>query len=131
MTDYSLFAAQVRAARAILGWSQAYLAAGVGVNKSTIVDLESNKRAIHEATRHMVLSELVAAGIDFTDNGGVEPREWPLKPYIPIGIASKMPRPTPSQTRGHTKKLPLSERLVSSADGRPSKKPKPTPDKLG
>src|SRR3982074_2753601 len=105
MTDYSLFAAQVRAARAILGWSQAYLADGVGVNKSTIVDLESNKRALHEATRHMVLQELVAAGIDFTEEGGVVPREWPLKPYIPIGIASKIPRPAPPKPSGRKKTL--------------------------
>jgi DNA-binding XRE family transcriptional regulator len=109
MTDHSLFAAQVRAARAILGWSQSYLAQGVGVNKSTIVDLESNKRAIHEATRYMVLHELVAAGINFTDDGGVVPREWPLKPYIPVGIASKTPRPEPPPlTGGRKKTLPRS-----------------------
>jgi transcriptional regulator with XRE-family HTH domain len=128
MTDYSLFAAQVRAARAILGWSQAYLAEGVGVNKSTIVDLESNKRTIHEATRYTVLHELSAAGIDFTESGGVAPREWPLKPYIPIGIAQKTPRPEPPKPSGRKKSL---SDLVSSADGRPWKKPKSTPDRSG
>ena len=56
------------------------MAEGVGVNKSTIVDLEANKRVIHETTRIMVLQERIAAGIDFTENGGVAPREWPLKP---------------------------------------------------
>jgi DNA-binding XRE family transcriptional regulator len=118
--DYSLFAAQVRAARAILGWSQAYLAEGVGVNKSTIVDLEANKRAFHESTRYMVLQELGSAGIDFTENGGVAPREWPLKAYIPIGIASKMPNPTPTPPRPRRK--PLLKNLVSSATGQPWKK---------
>jgi DNA-binding XRE family transcriptional regulator len=50
MKDYSFLAAQIRAARAILGWSQSYLAEGVNVNKSTIVDLEANRRVPHEVT---------------------------------------------------------------------------------
>jgi DNA-binding XRE family transcriptional regulator len=120
--DYSLFAAQVRAARAILGWSQAYLAEGVGVNKSTIVDLEANKRAFHEATRYMVMQELGFAGIDFTENGGVVPREWPLKPYVPIGIARKM-RPTQkTTTQPRDRQKPRLKNLVSSATGKPWKK---------
>ena len=122
--DYSLLAAQVRAARAILGWSQAYLAEGVGVNKSTIVDLESNKRVIHETTRIMVIQELLAAGIDFTENGGVAPREWPLKPYVPIGIASKTSRPIPTSRdeSSSTREKKRLKNLVSSATGRPWKK---------
>src|SRR5690242_13959525 len=110
--DYSLLAAQVRAARAILGWSQAYLAEGVGVNKSTIVDLESKKRLIHEATRMMVIQELLAAGIDFTENGGVAPREWPLKPYTPIGIASRIPNVLqPPQVSSRIRKKPILKNL--------------------
>ena len=119
--DHSLFAAQVRAARAILGWTQSYLAEGIGVNKSTIVDLEANRRAFHETTRLLILHELGCAGIDFTDNGGVAPREWPLKPYIPIGIASKIPNVAPPN-QPRARKKPVLNNLVSSATGKPWKK---------
>ena len=85
MRDYSLLAAQVRAARAILGWSQTYLARGANVTKNTIVDFETNRRVPHDITLMVVLDQLTAAGIDLTPDG-VKVREWPLKPYIPVGL---------------------------------------------
>jgi DNA-binding XRE family transcriptional regulator len=86
--DFSLLAAQIRAARGLLGWSQTHLAAGIGVNRSTIVNLESGKREPHEATLTVLMSELTAAGIVFTERG-VEFRKWPAKPYVPTGIKRK------------------------------------------
>lgn len=79
MKDTSLLAAQIRAARAILGWSQAYLAEGANVNKSTIV-------------------------------------EWPLKPYVPVGIRQKEVRsaPPPHANAG----AESIKNLVSSRTGR-------------
>jgi DNA-binding XRE family transcriptional regulator len=88
MRDFSLLAAQVRAARGLLGWSQAYLAQAVRVNRSTVVDLESGKREPHEATLAVLMSELAAAGIVFTQKG-VEFRKWPPKPYVPTGVRKK------------------------------------------
>jgi transcriptional regulator with XRE-family HTH domain len=85
MRDFSLLAAQVRAARALLGWSQSYLAEGCNIHRATLVDLESGKREPHEATLAVLMGELTAAGIVFTETG-VEFRKWPAKPYVPTGI---------------------------------------------
>jgi transcriptional regulator with XRE-family HTH domain len=86
--DFSFLAAQIRAARGLLGWTQGYLAEGVRVSRPTIIDLESGKRAPHENTIQVILSELSAAGINFTKDG-VEVRDWPLKPYVPSGIKQR------------------------------------------
>lgn len=88
MPDSSLLAAQVRAARALLGWSQSYLADGACVSRSTIADLEGDKREPHEASLFVIMNELVSAGINFTERG-VEFREFPPHPYVPTGIRQK------------------------------------------
>lgn len=85
MRDFTLLAAQVRAARALLGWSQSYLAEGINVRRATIADFENGKHEPHEATLMVMLSELAAAGINFTERG-VEFRRWPAKSYVPTGI---------------------------------------------
>jgi hypothetical protein len=53
-----------------------------------VVDLESGNREPHEATLTVVMNELAAAGIVFTERG-VEFRKWPKKPYVPTGIKQK------------------------------------------
>ena len=83
-----LFAAQVRAARGLLSWSQAYLAEGIGVARSTIADLESNKRAPHPATLFVLIQELAAAGIEFGELG-VSFEQYPPAPYVPTGIRER------------------------------------------
>jgi ribosome-binding protein aMBF1 (putative translation factor) len=88
MRDFTLFAAQVRAARGLLGWSQAYLAEGINVRRATIADLEACKHQPHEGTLFVLESELSSAGIVFTETG-VEFRKWPPKPYVPTGIKHK------------------------------------------
>ena len=50
MHDFPKIAAQVRGARALLGWSQSYLAEGISVRRVIIADLESCKREPQEAT---------------------------------------------------------------------------------
>jgi transcriptional regulator with XRE-family HTH domain len=90
--DFSLVSAQIRAARGLLGWSQAYLAEGVGVSRATIVGLETGKTEPHPATLFVIESELAAAGINFTDKG-VEFRNVPPRPYVPTGIKQQMPVP--------------------------------------
>lgn len=86
--DFSLLAAQIRAARGLLGWSQSYLADGAGVSRSTIADFESNKRQPHGASVSVILSELANAGIEFTELG-VAFREFPPPEYVPTGITRK------------------------------------------
>jgi DNA-binding XRE family transcriptional regulator len=88
MRDFSLLAAQIRAARALLGWSQGYLAQGIGVSRPTIAALEAGKREPHPTTLFVLMSELAAAGIVFTERG-VEFRKWPARPYVPTGIKNK------------------------------------------
>ena len=83
-----LFAAQIRAARGLLNWSQAYLAEGIGVARSTIADLESNKRAPHPATLFVLIQELAAAGIEFGELG-VSFEKYPPPPYVPTGIKQR------------------------------------------
>ena len=48
MGDLSILAAQVRAARGLLGW-QAYLAEGINVRRATMTDFENGKRELREA----------------------------------------------------------------------------------
>ncbi|MFK4823776.1 helix-turn-helix transcriptional regulator [Paenochrobactrum sp. BZR 588] len=88
MTEFSLLSAQVRAARSLLNWSQSYLADGCMVSRSTIADLEANKRQPHESSLYIIMSELNAAGIEFTERG-VEFTEIPPKEYVPTGIRQK------------------------------------------
>ena len=84
MENFSKVAAQVRGARALLGWSQSYLAEGISVRRMIIADLESCKREPQEATLSALITELSAAGIVFTETG-VEFVEWPPRPYVPTG----------------------------------------------
>jgi transcriptional regulator with XRE-family HTH domain len=103
MRDFSLLAAQVRAARGLLGWTQGYLAEGINISRAVIVDLESAKRIPHESTLFVLMTELAAAGINFTDKG-VEFRKWPAKPYVPTGVKQKMPSREPVKKTGGTRK---------------------------
>jgi predicted transcriptional regulator len=87
MHDFPKIAAQVRGARALLGWSQSYLAEGVSVRRVIIADLESCKREPQASTLSALITELSSAGIVFTQTG-VELREWPPSPYVPTGCAT-------------------------------------------
>lgn len=91
MADFTLLAAQVRAARALLGWSQGYLAEGINVRRATIADFENGKHEPHHATLTVLMKELTAAGIVFTEKG-VEFRKWPPAPYVPTGVATTQKR---------------------------------------
>lgn len=91
MQDFSKLAAQVRGARALLGWSQAYLAEGINVRRVVIADLESCKHEPQASTLFALMSELTAAGIVFTETG-VEFQHWPPSPYVPTGCAGTRKR---------------------------------------
>lgn len=62
---------QLRAARALLGWSQDDLSARSGVSKPTIARLElgAGELAGYASTRDKVLTALEAAGVAFLADG--------------------------------------------------------------
>lgn len=86
--DLSLLAAQIRAARGLLGWSQADLAETANIHRGTLIDIESGKREPQEATIAVLMNELAAAGIVFTERG-VEFRKLPAKAYVMTPIKRK------------------------------------------
>ena len=91
MQDFGKLAAQVRGARGLLGWSQAYLAEGINVRRSVIAELENGTFEPEPSTLSVLMSELRAAGVVFTDSG-IELRSWPLEPYVPSGLVATKKR---------------------------------------
>lgn len=64
--------AQVRAARAILGWTQAKLAKRAGLSPRTTATFEAGKTLTHSDTNDQIRNCLEAEGISFiTDAGNV------------------------------------------------------------
>lgn len=85
------------------------------MSRSTIADLEGDKREPHESSLFVIMNELAAAGINFTETG-VEFREWPPRPYVPTGISQKAGRPAPEKVDSANKlKLPHFRRKSSDA----------------
>jgi transcriptional regulator with XRE-family HTH domain len=63
----SILPAQCRAARALLGWSQAQLAHEAAVSKQTLVDFERGARQPYPRTLADIRAALEAAGVEFTN----------------------------------------------------------------
>jgi transcriptional regulator with XRE-family HTH domain len=74
----SFTAAQCRAARALIGWSQDHLAIASKVAKATIANFELGNRAPYPRTLEDIRKSLEAAGVEFTngDTAGVRLRGW-------------------------------------------------------
>jgi transcriptional regulator with XRE-family HTH domain len=66
---------QIKAARALLGWSQADLAEKSGVSEPTIARLETVEGELggRELTAGKIRAAIVAAGIEFLDENGGGP----------------------------------------------------------
>lgn len=63
--------AQLRAARALVGWSRATLAEAAGTTERTLARLEAGENAPRDATASAIRAALEAAGVDFiAENGG-------------------------------------------------------------
>jgi ribosome-binding protein aMBF1 (putative translation factor) len=62
MHDFPKLAAQVRGPRALLGWSQSYLAEAISVRRAIIADFESCKREPRPATLSALIMELRPQG---------------------------------------------------------------------
>jgi ribosome-binding protein aMBF1 (putative translation factor) len=72
MTDKEteVFAAQIRAARALLNWSQDDLATRSGVSRTVIARLESGQTDARTSTTVSIRSALKSAGIRLVDDDG-------------------------------------------------------------
>ena len=70
--------AQCRAARALLGWSQAELSVASKVAMKTVADFEREGRTPYERTLNNIHKALSQAGIEFTNGGqpGVRMKPW-------------------------------------------------------
>jgi transcriptional regulator with XRE-family HTH domain len=67
----ALTAAQCRAGRALIEWSQAQLSQSASIDVNTIADFEKRFRAPDETTRRRLRATLEAAGVQFiAENGG-------------------------------------------------------------
>lgn len=69
MTDIS--AAQCRAARGLLSWTQEDLAKKSAVGLNTIRKFERNKTSPHRTTLKVLKETFEKAGIEFIDDGGL------------------------------------------------------------
>ena len=67
----SLLPGQLRAARALIGWSQDQLAEASKVAKATIANFEAGKRQPYDRTLEDIRAALESAGVEFiAENGG-------------------------------------------------------------
>jgi transcriptional regulator with XRE-family HTH domain len=72
---------QIRAARGLLGWSQKELAKRSGVSDVSIINYEKGKRTPHQNTLNRIIQAFELGGVDFTDDGGVRPRQSRIVTY--------------------------------------------------
>ena len=68
------YSSQIRAARALLGWSQGKLARTAGVGLTTLQRIEQNEGVVkgNFSTVLKIQKALEQAGIQFTDNEGTK-----------------------------------------------------------
>ena len=64
-------AAQCRAARALLGWTQAGLADRAGITRKTVGEFEAEMRKLQLRTRQDIAAALMEGGIALLDGDGV------------------------------------------------------------
>jgi transcriptional regulator with XRE-family HTH domain len=75
----SFTAAQCRAARALIGWSQDQLADASKVAKATIANFELGKRDPYPRTLDDIRGALESMGVEFTNGGNPGVRiKWPI-----------------------------------------------------
>jgi transcriptional regulator with XRE-family HTH domain len=73
MHPVTLTAAQCRAARAMVNWSQDQLEAEAKVARKTIADFEREARQPYPRTLEALRAALEAAGVEFIDQNGGGP----------------------------------------------------------
>jgi transcriptional regulator with XRE-family HTH domain len=85
--EISVDAAQSRAARGLLNWSQSDLVVHSGVSKKTIADFERGTTRPYGRTLAAMIAAFEAAGIEFI-NRGVRMRTSPKKAQRKVGRGS-------------------------------------------
>ncbi len=64
---------QCKMARAALGWNVKELAQRARISANTVVRFENEKHEANASTLHVIKQAFEAAGVRFTEQGGVEP----------------------------------------------------------
>jgi transcriptional regulator with XRE-family HTH domain len=84
MSDLVQFAAEVRAARAVLGWSQTELARRTAVTQRAIYCIEQNIVQPRKQTEERIIEAFTDAGLRFErlSSGGFKLRYRLLPPFI-------------------------------------------------
>ncbi|MCB9988269.1 MAG: helix-turn-helix transcriptional regulator [Rhodospirillales bacterium] len=72
---------QIRAARALIDWTLAHLAQEVGVGTTTISAIETGRSAGSLELLTKIIDAFQASGVEFTEDGGVRPRQSAVKTY--------------------------------------------------
>jgi transcriptional regulator with XRE-family HTH domain len=70
---HDISAAQLRAARALIGWSRDDLAAQSGATVRTLARIESDQTAARDRTMAAIRAALEAAGVEFIEENGGGP----------------------------------------------------------
>jgi transcriptional regulator with XRE-family HTH domain len=70
---HDIIAAQLRAARALIGWSRDDLAAQSGATVRTLARIESDQTAARDRTMAAIRAALEAAGVEFIEENGGGP----------------------------------------------------------
>jgi transcriptional regulator with XRE-family HTH domain len=112
--DFGLSAAQSRAARALLNWSQAELAKAAAVAQQTVVDFERGARTPYPKNLSALRRALEAAGVEFFNDTGVKLK---TKPATPSGGSTpgSTRKPASAKATARAKKPAVSDRRASSA----------------
>lgn len=70
---------QIRAARGLLNWSQGQLADEAQLSKASIQNYEIGKSTPNIASLNKMIKAFERAGVEFTEDGGVRPRQDQIK----------------------------------------------------
>ena len=73
LLESSISPPQCRAARGLIGWTQAQLAEGARVSRMTVTDFEKSSRVPHANNLAAIRAALEAAGVIFIDQNGEGP----------------------------------------------------------
>jgi len=70
MEASAVTAAQIRAARAALGWTLAELAEMTGLTRKTLASIETDGGPSYDSTRRRTVESLMGGGVEFTMSDG-------------------------------------------------------------
>jgi transcriptional regulator with XRE-family HTH domain len=96
----TIAAAQLDAARQLLGWSQDHVATASGLETPTIVHFELGKQSPSRAALADIRMTLEAAGVDFTNGGEPGMRLRKAKCSLSRAVLNSRDLPPPHQSNG-------------------------------